>query len=266
MSWGDTRSGGGGRSVKPLVAGVVAIGVVAVLGLGALGVGGPAPEGAQTPEPTPTTTAAPTAAPAPTPTAIATATATPSATPTATPVPRQRQLDRFKSAFEDSLALTYERDRFEEIPVLATAYRETDDGTLELLVVWRSCDAAPLDARQHDALMTFFAVATDEHDGAVPGRLRSYAVSDLADVPDRVTYVDRAEALAYVSEEMTGEAFAQIWAERLRAATDEEEERASQLAVNQSGEASTERAFSHHHDGVAGWCEDENQTPPLAPS
>jgi hypothetical protein len=73
--------------------------------------------------------------------------------------------------------------------LLETAYRDTQDGGTELFVVWRACDDPALHRFQHVTLTELYAVATADFEGALPDRLRSYAVGDLQGVPDLVTVV-----------------------------------------------------------------------------
>jgi hypothetical protein len=216
--------------------------------------------GATQPDATPTATATP----SPTPTATPTRTATPASTPTPSAEERrQRDLDRFRGRFENALSRTDDDEDLHPITVLETAYRDTQDGGTELFVVWRACDDPALHRFQHVTLTELYAVATADFEGALPDRLRSYAVGDLQGVPDLVTVVTTTESRASESDELDPEEHIQRWEERIQVATDAKD-RASPLALEQSTTEAANEAVREEHDEPGGWC-GQAHTPPLQP-
>jgi len=164
--------------------------------------------------------------------------------------------------YRGRLSQTYERDDLIDVPVLATAYKETDDGELILWVIWRECDEIDPLRGQRMTIANYFANTAGNHEGATPDRLRSYGVTDLVNFSDTITYINTSEARTAYTQTINESTYIKNWWTRQREPTAAENETAYEMAVGESGRAAADDAFYDDHVEVGGWCADESQTPP----
>ena len=187
--------------------------------------------------------------------APSTATPTLTSTPTPTPSPaeiRQQELTTFKADYRSRVNATFRNKSVTDVPVLATEYRETDDGKLELWMVFWECDGG----EQHtDQLLTIsytYVGAVGEHKGAKPDRLRVYGVSNLVNFPNRTAFISTSSAQAAGNGSMSPESYTQEWWERQRIPTQSENETAYQMIVEDSGREKANQAFYNDHREIRG--------------
>lgn len=197
----------------------------------------PATDTTSTAIPTPTSTPTPTPTPMPTP--------TPTATPM--PTPQLSDLGRFETNFRDRLQYTVENDTLTPIPVLATEYRETDDGTMELWVVYRECDNVEDVRTQRYSTAVEFANTAGLFEGEQPDRLRAYGVLSLESYSSAITHIPTSSAEAAFNESMDRSKYAENWNQRLREPTESESEIAYQMVVNDSGRTKAEQVFHEQY-------------------
>lgn len=240
----------GGGVVSGLVAAIYILGTVAIVaGGGIAATGGDVPylDGSEQPEPASTTTAMPT--PTPTETVIPT-TLTPTQTPTATPSAkgrRQMQLDAFREDYLNRLKRTMENESLTGVPVLGSEYRETDDGTLELWVIFWECDFTDEENTQWLAAGDVFPGTVGMHDGAQPNRLRIYGVTNLTHWQDEITYINTSDAALAYNGTLDPDSYTENWWDRRREPSQLENETAYQIAINGSGQEVADMAFYVDH-------------------
>lgn len=239
----------GGGVVSGFVAAIYIIGAVAIVaGGGIAAIGGDVPilDGGETPEPVPTTTATPT----PNPTATATTTATPTPTPTATPSAeerRQMQLEGFQEDYLHRLQHTMENDSLTGVPVLGSDFKETENGTLKLRVVFWECDFAEGETKQWLNAGTAFVNTAGPHDKAQPDRLQLYAVTNLTNFNDEITYIQTSEAEYTYNRTRKPAVYTENYMDRRQKPSEAENETAYEIAVEDSGQEVADRAFYNDH-------------------
>lgn len=204
-------------------------------------VGDDEPKPAPTPEPTATAT------PTPTPSLTPTAAPTPIPIQTETPEPPLSDLDQFEANYRDRIQATMENDSLTGVPILATGYREMEDGTKELWIVYWECDKVEYMRDQRAAVAVVFANTAGHFKGEEPDRLRAYGVMNLETYNDTITYIPTSSAELVSNRSIDPDTYTKKWVDRMRYPTASESEIAFQMAVNESGQSKAETAFKEHY-------------------
>lgn len=242
---GIGRGGGAVASIMAFVYVGAVVGIVAgggVVDMGAnvpIGGGGDSVETTPTAEPTPTTTPTPSGTPAPTPTS------TPTATPVPTPEPGS--LERFEADYRSRVRSTMHNETLTGVPILATEFRENDDGQREFWVVFWECDFAESEVNQWLTLGNDYGNTVGPHEGEQPDRLRIYSVTNLTNFEDEITSIPTSSAEAAYNETMSIDDYTENWWDRRHEPTQAENETAYRMVVNESGEETAEEAFYNDH-------------------
>lgn len=190
-----------------------------------------------TPEPTPTVTQPSTLEPTPT--------VTP--TPEPEPTPEPGNLEAFEAGYQSRLDNTMHNETLTGVPVLATDYRENDEGQLELWVVFWECDFAQSETDQWLTLGADFVNTVGPHEGEQPDRLRVYSVTNLTNFEDEITYISTSSAEATYNGTMSVNAYTEEWWDRKREPTQVENETAYRMVINESGQETADEAFYNDH-------------------
>lgn len=242
---GITEGGGAGAGIAALVYVGGILGVATTGGL--LVAGGVSPvigDDPATAQQTPTTT--------PTEMTTQTKTATPGAvlTPTATQSTeerRQRELEDVKDEYLNRVRSTMENESLTGVPVIGSEYRETDDGELELWVVFWECDFAQSQDDQWITLGNDVVNAAGPHKGAQPDQVQIYAVSNLTRFEDEITNIEVSEAEEVYNESLDGGTYIENWWDRRQEPSQAENETAYQIVVEDSGQEIADTAFYVDH-------------------
>lgn len=235
----------GGGAITGIIALIYAIGILSMVA------GGIAVTGDQAPligddEPEPTATATLTKSP------ITTSTDTASPTPTFTATPsagerRQIQLEAFEEEYANRVGQTMENESLTGVPVIGSDYRETDDGALELWVVFWECDFAMSSDDQWITLGNEVVNTAGPHRGTQPDRVRIYSVTNLTNFDDEITYIEPSDAEAVYNGSLDGGTYTRNWWERRHEPTRAENETAYQIVVEDSGQETADTAFYVDH-------------------
>lgn len=241
---GIGRKGGAVAGIIALVYVGAVVGIATGSGAIATGadvpiIGGGDDSIATTPTPTPEPTETPTPEPMPTPEQ------TQRATPT--PTPELGPLERFEGDYRTWVDRSMHNESLTGVPIMATEYRQNDDGQLELWVVFWECDFAESQTDQWITVGNNFINTVGPHEGEQPDRLRIYSVSNLTHFEDEITYIPTSSAEAAYNETMSLDDYTENWWDRKREPTRAENETAYQMVVNESGREVADLAFFVDH-------------------
>lgn len=227
-----------------VAAGVVVSGGIVVTGgeLPRIG-GGEEPEIVDSAPMTPTSTPAPELSHTPTPTPI------PTAEPTSTP--ESDPLKRFENNYRDVISYTLESESLTGVPILATEYRENDQGQTVLWLVFWECDEYLAAQDQWVEIGNFLARTAGRHEGRMPARVRLYSVTNLVNFEDTTTYINTSDARAVYNNETDPVTYTENWLGRNEIASQEMNETAYRMVVNESGQELANEAFYDDHVEVS---------------
>ena len=196
-----------------------------------------------TPESTPT--------PSPTPTVTPTATPTATASQTSTPKP-MTDFERFETEYRSHLNETMKRDEWTGVPILATEYRMTENGTKELWVVFWQCSELDSVKDQRISVANNFANAAGYHEGKQPDRLLAYGVTNLQQYDDSTFSISTDAAERVFNGSLLERNYAKHWVDRRDSAKKNESQIAYKMAVEDSGNETAHQAFKEHHREIGG--------------
>jgi hypothetical protein len=178
------------------------------------------------------------------------------ATPTPTPEPseaerRQQELAAFEQTYNERIDSTLDRD-VQDTYLLATGYRENEDGELVLWAVHWECRNLQAINDQQANLAANYAITVGQHDGAMPDRLQVVGVSDFEPLPGEAFPVEMEDAKAVQSGEIDEAEYLKRWALEEHAPSAKENETAYNMVVDEQNEALADKAWHDDADAPGG--------------
>jgi len=183
-------------------------------------------------------------------------TPTPTPEPTDTPDPTQTEapestktanslsdLDRFEAQYRSHLRYTLKNESLIPVPVLATEYRQLDNGAVELWVVYWECDNYSDTNSQRVTVANYIAKTAGGFQGTEPMRVRIYSVNSLEIQNSSITKVSISEAKAVNIRNISLKEYTNTWWNRLRVPKRSERDIAFEMTMEDSGRSVAEEAF-----------------------
>lgn len=170
----------------------------------------------------------------------------PTLTATRTP-PQYSDLKRFELIYRDYLQKSVQNETLTDVPVISMQYRETDDKTTELWIVYWKCDDGSSVVHQRFNIVSGYMYTVGHSEGNKPDQLQMYGVNNLESYNDSIGYIPTSSTEEAFNGSMDRGEFLEDLAKRMRAPTESESEIAFQMAVNESGREKAEKAFHEHY-------------------
>ena len=161
-------------------------------------------------------------------------------------------LERFEADYRSLLNSTMERDDLTGVPVLATEYRTSDNGTEELWVVYWECDKADSEREQKVTVANYFAKTSGHHNGEQPDGLRVYGVTNLQNGYDTTMSISTVTVERLFNQSLSKRDYAKHWLDSIDPPTGNESQIAYEMAVEDSGNETAYEAFKEHHREIGG--------------